>query len=293
MTKPLPGLVAVFFWAVAALPGMAADTSSIDCSPAGGLTLLSGSGLRIVVDGENGGCNETGDRYSFGNVLEPIRVYPGSPGVTGSQAEELLIDTPLEFVRMASPLGGLPLLVGQWTTRRGFKVFISGGALSSRPEAGLTIHEFLVYEPGNEPFESVAFFREWRTAWNTPAPTQISGVVLDGQSGAPGLGIADAEISLFRCRAQDGLVNTARSDSAGAFAFDVEEDGYYQLGVVPPAGFKTPPEERGTSFKLFPNGFTQCVDFRVTPEDRRNRRTGGLFARDPDTPIVLRLSRED
>jgi len=95
-------ILALWFGGVS--PQTNADTTSIDCDPAGPRTFLSSSGIRIEVDGENGGCNATGDRYSFGNVIGAIRIFPGSPDTTGSQGEELLLDTPFEFQRIVAPL---------------------------------------------------------------------------------------------------------------------------------------------------------------------------------------------
>lgn len=260
-----------------------ADTTSTDCDPAGPRTFLSSSGIRIEVDGENGGCNATGDRYSFGNVIGAIRVFPGSPDTTGSQGEELLLDTPFEFQRIVAPLRSSPLFVGKFVTRRGFTVLMTGVTRAFEPGSGFVINEFLVYEPGSQPLWDPAFYREWNTEWNTAMPIEIFGTVEE----APGLQIANVGVTLFRCQARDGLVGSVVTDTNGAFSFDLEEDGYYQFRLTPPAGFTTPPDANGSGLSVFPSGFTACVDYQGL-----TGRSFALGARPADSPIVFRLPRE-
>ena len=83
------------------------------------------------------------------------------------------------------------------------------------------------------------------------------------------------------------------TDNQGQFSFELEEDGYYQMRVRPPEGFKTPPDPGFPGLQLFSSGFTPCLDYRVTPEQRNARRIGGLFGRSAESPIVLRLERDE
>lgn len=262
-----------------------ADTTSIDCNPAGPLTFLSSSGIRIEVDGENGGCNASGDRYSFGNVIGAVRVFPGLPDLTGSQGEELLFDTPLEFQRVFSPLSVTRLFIGKFVTRRGFTVIMTGTTRASQPGTGFTINEFLVYEPGSQPLWDPAFYREWNRDWNVAMPTVISGTVEE----ASGLPIANVRVTLFRCRARDGLVGSVVTGLDGAFSFDLEEDGYYQFRLTPPAGFTTPPDRTGPGLRVFSNGFTTCIDYRAPLSDR----PFALGARPASRAIRFDLPREE
>jgi len=264
-----------------------ADPTEPDCEALGKISLKTGSGMTFELDGEEGGCNADASRYSFGNVIGSVRIYPGEWALTGSEFVELTLDEPFEFERYRHPFSSLLAnrYLGLFETREGLFVYISmtplRGDRTVRSDR-YQIHEFMVLKSPSLTLGDNVIYHEYDRLWSVSRPiADISGVLQERDPRfSANLPISDQEVSLYYCRDRDGLVGTARTDSNGEFRFDGDElglfDGNYQLRFQQIAGLELLTDR----FRVFDNGFTNCADFD-SPDNRRN----GWQGRDAESPI--------
>jgi len=259
----IAGLLAGFLFS---FPVLAEDATEPDCTPRGPVTLKTGSGISIELDGENGGCNADGSRFSFGNVIGSVRIFPGEWAIIGSQFVELTLDEPFAFERYRHPfVSTVERYIAQFETREGIFVYIS-----------------------MTPIRNV-IYQEYDRIWSISAPLDgISGTLANANSNSSEFfPVGDREVALFNCRDSDGLVATTTTDSEGQFRFDGEElglfDGNYQLRFPEIPGFSVSTNR----FTIFSNNFTNCADFS-SPDNRRT----SFFGRSSELPINVFYSAD-
>jgi len=275
-------------------PVLAEDATEADCTPRGAVTLKTGSGISIELDGENGGCNADGSRFSFGNVIGSVRIFPGEWAIIGSQFVELTLDEPFAFERYRHPfVPTVERYIAQFETREGIFVFISmtpvrqPGTLATFNT--FELNEFIVRNSSSFELGENVIYQEYDRIWSISAPLDgISGTLANANSNSSEFfPVGDREVALFNCRDSDGLVATTTTDSEGQFRFDGEElglfDGNYQLRFPEIPGFSISTNR----FTIFSNNFTNCADFS-SPDNRRTSFSG----RSSELPINVFYSAD-
>ena len=266
-----------------------AGVGEADCLALGHITLQTGSGISIELDGENGGCNADASRYSFGNVIGPVRISPGEWAITTSEVIELTIDEPFAFERYRHPFNGfVDRYLGQFETREGLFVFISLAPLRGTNGQGFNRFqalEFLVLNSPSLELGDNVVYHEYDRTWSISAPIEsIFGTLEEQLAGSSTrFPIVGEEVALFHCRDRDGLIATAVTDSDGEFRFDGDAlglfDGNYQLRFPTIPGL----DIVSNRFTIFENHFSNCADFD-SPDNRRS----GWQGRAADQPISVR-----
>jgi len=272
---------------LAGLP-LSARSGEADCANLGQVTLKTGSGFSIELDGENGGCNADASRFSFGNVIGPIRISPGEWALTTSEFIELTVDEPFEFERYRHPFSGsVDRYIGSFETREGLFVFLSMEPIRGSGDPAFNryqVLEFLVLNSPSVELGDNVIYHEYDRTWSLSAPIEgIFGVLEEQDAGSSSrFPIANQEVALFNCRDRDGLVATTVTDGNGEFRFDGEElelfDGNYQLRYPAATGLAIVTNP----FTVFENNFSNCADFD-SPDNRRS----GWMGRSSEQPIQI------